>query len=72
MWDNNSGWKLELFADYLSEQVLGKIASNHIVDDEEAINEVYWNGDSSGGFSIKSVIAIIKEEIEIPIESVRG
>lgn len=62
MWDPNTGWKIELFADYLPPSKLKEIAAHELVDDEEGIDEIYWNGSASGKFTIKSALQLIREE----------
>lgn len=62
MWDPNVGWKYELFADYFSTQVLGEIASHELMEDEEAVDEIYWNGSTNGGFTLGSALSIIRNE----------
>lgn len=60
MWDSNSGWKGELFADLLPPGILQIIDSFELQDDPEAIDKIFWNGSTSGGFSIKSALELIK------------
>lgn len=62
MWDSNLGWKTELFAEYLPEETLGEIASFDLIEDDEAIDDIFWNGSPSGGFSINSALNIIRNE----------
>lgn len=66
LWDPNIGWRTELFAEYLPDSVLQEIVSHELVEDEEAIDEIYWNGSPSGGFTISSALNIIRnvEETE--------
>lgn len=49
-----------MFADFLPTLTLKTITSFELEDDEEEIDEVYWNGEPSGGFSIKSAKVIMK------------
>lgn len=56
VWDSNTGWKSELFADYLPPNILQVIASFELQDDPEAIDKILWNGEAAGGFSIKSYL----------------
>lgn len=62
MWDDNTGWKFEVFADYLPPSVLKEIISHDIVADEEVVDEVFWSGFPSGNFTIKSAIKIIRNK----------
>ena len=60
MWDVATGWKLDMFANYLTETNLKLIAAHELVDDEEAVDEIFWNGAPSGGFTIGSAMNILK------------
>ena len=60
LWDKNTGWKYELFAQYLAAETLELIEAHDVLDDEEAIDEVYWNGSPSGGFTVSSTIQIVR------------
>lgn len=62
IWDPNVGWKTEFFAEYLSDTVLGEIASYDLIEDEDVVDEVYWNGSPCGGFTISSALNIIRNE----------
>uniref|UniRef100_A0A803MIA0 Uncharacterized protein n=1 Tax=Chenopodium quinoa TaxID=63459 RepID=A0A803MIA0_CHEQI len=72
LWDVNIGWKFEESADYLLALIIGQIASFELVDDEEVVDEVYWNGTPSGGFSIRSAMELMKNSEAASFESVRG
>ena len=71
MWDSNIGWKFDCFANFLPSNVLQNIAAHSLVKDEDAVDEVYWNGSPSGGFSLTSAMRIAKngEGSEIPVDS---
>ncbi|XP_056697578.1 uncharacterized protein [Spinacia oleracea] len=64
MWDNNVGWKTDIFADYLPANILQIIESFELQEDPEAIDTVYWNGSASGGFTIKSALQLIRNDEE--------
>ena len=49
MWDCNVGWRLENFANFLFPEHLKRIASFELIADDEAVDELYWNGSPSGG-----------------------
>ncbi|XP_074313591.1 uncharacterized protein LOC141648774 [Silene latifolia] len=60
MWNEANGWKWDLFANYLPQIELQKIASFLLSPDPELEDTVFWKGTTSGNFSIKSALAIIK------------
>lgn len=62
LWDADVGWKMEMFADYLSARVLQTIEAFELQEDEEAIDKIFWNGERLGGFSVKSALRIIRNE----------
>ena len=72
MWDRNSGWKWEIFANFLPKEELGKIASHELVEDEEVADEIFWNGAPSGGFTLASALKIIRNDLEGDVDEVRG
>ena len=47
---------------YLPTQVLGEIASHELMEDEEAVDEIYWNGSTNGEFTLGSALSIIRNE----------
>lgn len=51
--------------DFLPPRILQEIASFKLVEDEEAVDKVYWNGSISGGFTIKSALNIIRGQQEL-------
>lgn len=42
-----------------------EIASFDLVDDEDAVDDIYWNGSPNGGFSISSALTLIRNEVEL-------
>ncbi|KAL2898047.1 hypothetical protein RDABS01_039829, partial [Bienertia sinuspersici] len=62
MWDASTGWKWDLFGDYLPSDILKRIASHELVEDMEAGDLVYWKGSTHGKFSIKYALKIIRNE----------
>lgn len=49
--------------------MLSEIASFEIINDDEAIDEIYWNGSPSGGFSLGSAM----RQCESPsLEQIKG
>ena len=70
MWDVNTGWKYDDFANFLPPATLKQIAAHSLLEDEDAVDEIYWNGAPSGGFSLKSAMKIAKqgEEVEEHID----
>lgn len=67
LWDPNSGWIFEKFVDYLPSDVLKIIDSFELQSDEDAIDQVYWNGSPNGGFSIKCAILIVQKTHLAPL-----
>lgn len=72
MWDVNTGWKWEIFANFLHKEELGKIAAHELIEDEEVVDEIFWNEAPSGGFSLSSALKLIRNEAEPDIDEVRG
>lgn len=64
MWDTNEGWKFDQFVDFLPADILKMIDSFELQEDPEAIDNIFWNGEASGGFSIKSALQLIRNDIE--------
>lgn len=44
MWDREMGWKLDVFANYLDAATLQAIASHELVEEEDVVDEIFWNG----------------------------
>lgn len=38
------GWKLDVFANYLDAATLQAIASHELVEEEDVVDEIFWNG----------------------------
>ncbi|XP_074298106.1 uncharacterized protein LOC141628922 [Silene latifolia] len=60
MWCEFNGWKWDLFADYLPQDLLLKIASISLVNDPSLDDSLYWQGSSSGKFTIKFALGYLK------------
>ncbi|KAL9228579.1 hypothetical protein vseg_004142 [Gypsophila vaccaria] len=67
MWDADSGWKWDEFANFLPQVELLKIASYFLSPEPDIEDELYWNGSAHGKFTIKSALVILKG-IDIPTE----
>lgn len=65
MWEPNHGWKWEEFAEFLLPKILQQIDSYELVDDEEAVDRVFWNGTTMGKFTVKSALRIVRGELEM-------
>lgn len=62
MWEVGSGWKWDLFANLLPEEALKKIAAHTVVEDPNIGGLLYWRGSTSGRFSIKHALTLIRNE----------
>lgn len=60
MWDPQVGWMVDKFANYLSAEILQKISAFELIEDEEVVDEVFWNGSASGGFSLGSAMHLVQ------------
>ncbi|XP_074299645.1 uncharacterized protein LOC141630789 [Silene latifolia] len=60
MWCEFNGWKWDLFADLLPQPILLRIASISLVHDPSLEDSLYWQGTSSGKFTIKSALGYLK------------
>lgn len=69
MWDPEMGWKWELFANLLPATILENIAALKLVENSEWGDLRYWKGSTSGAFSIKYAMHIMKEEVIVPSNS---
>ena len=58
-WDPQVGWLFDKFANFLPADVLQKIAAFELIEDEEAVDEIFWNGSPSGGFTIGSAMKLV-------------
>lgn len=41
MWDRNTRWKWEVFANFIPKEELGKIDAHELVEDDEAVDEIF-------------------------------
>lgn len=57
-WDPQVGWLYDKFSNFLPAEALQKIAAYELVEDEEAIDEIFWNGSPSGGFALGSAMKL--------------
>ena len=62
MWDVAQGWKWDVFAPYLPQDVLRRIQSYELKDDPTVGDLVYWREGIKGKFSIKSALAIMRHD----------
>lgn len=53
-----------MFSSFLRAEVLCKIAAHDLIEDEDAVDELFWNGSPSGAFTIASALKIILNESE--------
>ncbi|KAL2944461.1 hypothetical protein RDABS01_032808 [Bienertia sinuspersici] len=60
MWDPNTGWKWDVFAEYLPLSILKLIQAHEVVNDDTLSDQFFWKGESKGEFTIKSAISIIR------------
>ncbi|XP_021717958.1 uncharacterized protein LOC110685744 [Chenopodium quinoa] len=69
MWEENSGWRWNIFAPFLPQDIL-KLIQNHELRVDPSIGDlVYWKGDSKGRFTIKSALRIMRQESDALDES---
>lgn len=61
-----------MFANFLRKEELGKIAAHELIEDDEIVDEIFWNGAPSGGFTLASALKIIRNELEADVDEVRG
>ena len=62
-WEEDKGWKWELFAHLLPNNILRIISSFELMHGEEWEDHLVWDGASSREFSIKSALTLIREDI---------
>ncbi|XP_074305989.1 uncharacterized protein LOC141641217 [Silene latifolia] len=60
MWSESYGWRWEVFSNYLSRNDLLKIAAYYLSPEPYLEDSLYWNASSSGKFTIKSTLTLIK------------
>lgn len=65
MCDTNTGWKFDLFADYVEPEKLQEITTHELVKDEDANDEYYWSGSPLGKFMFKSALKILRKDSEL-------
>jgi len=56
----NPGWDWECLAEYLPTNILKQLESHVVVQEDENMDQHYWDGTPSGGFAIKSAMSIIR------------
>ena len=66
MWEDNEGWKWDLFAHLLPPLILKNIAALKLTTNPELGDLRYWKGSTHGGFSIKHAMKIMREDQAIP------
>lgn len=64
-WDQNTGWRWDLFSDYLPPALLEQISSFELFREENINDTIYWQGDPSGVYRIKSAISLL-QNIQAP------
>ncbi|XP_074301095.1 uncharacterized protein LOC141632448 [Silene latifolia] len=60
MWCEQNGWKWDLFADLLPQNILQRISSISLANDPDLEDSLYWQGTSSGKFTLKSALGYLK------------
>lgn len=65
LWDKETAWKWDLFANILPNQTLKLIASHKVVEDTDAEDVRYWKGSKTGDFSVKYAMNIMRDD-ELP------
>lgn len=64
MWEQDSGWKWESFAPYLSQDTLKQIQAFALRIDDSVGDLVYWQGPSQCKFSIKPALTLMRHETD--------
>ena len=64
MWDTHAGWKWNLTVELLPETTLEKIAAFEVLPGDDNDDQLAWDSTTHGGFSIKSVVALIRNDIQ--------
>ena len=64
-WDKERGWKWEQFSEYLPPTTLQQIASFELAQDTESKDKIFWRGDPTGKFTIKSAIHTICQDQDV-------
>jgi len=65
-WQPNSGWDWDQLATFLPSPVLNRVASFRLCS-EEIGDQVFWHADSSGSFTIKSALQLIRDSNEAAV-----
>lgn len=60
MWDPNLGWRWEIFADYLPQNILKIIQSFEVRVSEEQGDLLYWHHGKQGKFTIRSSLCLMQ------------
>jgi len=61
-WEENNGWKWELFSELLPEEALKSIAACEVTSSDEWKDKLIWDDSTHGGFLVKSALTIIRNE----------
>ena len=61
-WDTQVGWKWNAFEEYLPGEVIQQIASYELFSGNELSDRLYWRGDKSGNFRVKSAVKLVRNE----------
>ncbi|KAJ8427841.1 hypothetical protein Cgig2_029758 [Carnegiea gigantea] len=56
----NQGWDWERLAEYLPTNILKQLESHAVVQEDENMDQHYWDGNPSERFAIKSAMSIIR------------
>ncbi|KAJ8440990.1 hypothetical protein Cgig2_020019 [Carnegiea gigantea] len=59
-WIPNRGWDWERFVEYLPGDALRLIEAHSIIQGNECMDRLYWNGTPGGVFTVKSAMKIIR------------
>ncbi|XP_074267339.1 uncharacterized protein LOC141590668 [Silene latifolia] len=62
MWDVMSGWKWDLFSNYLPREELLKIEAYSLATEPYIEDALFWGGTPSGKFSIKSALVFMRAD----------
>ncbi|XP_021761146.1 uncharacterized protein LOC110725977 [Chenopodium quinoa] len=62
MWDEEHGWKWNLFADLLPHDIIREVESHELHKDANRGDLLFWGQRNKGKFSIKSALQIIRKE----------
>ena len=59
-WDQNRGWKWELFSEFLSKDTFKTIAAVEVQQCDDSKDQIVWDSSRNRDFSIKSPILLIR------------